>query len=134
MISCSAVFTEKKKEKEGWRGTWWYSQEADPNVLRFFSIGVTWKLGRSVAHQNAFSEKWKKDNPTGLVSGLLLACRLAKCHGCDPLDLKLVRNECVWCLLAFHKCCTFFFINKNCKYIHKKCKYSPFLFLKVKML
>ena len=27
-----------------------------------------------------------------------------------------------------------FFINKNCKYIHKNYKYSPFLFLKVKML
>lgn len=29
-------------EKEGWRGTWaGYSQDADPNVVRLFSIGGT---------------------------------------------------------------------------------------------
>lgn len=135
MIFCSAVFTEKEIEKEGWRGTWaGYSQDADPNVVRLFSIGVTWKLGRSVAHQNAFSEKRKKDNLTG--SGFRAAARVSpgKVSRVWPTILKAGKK---WvCLMSsgFSQVLYIFFINKNCKYIHKNYKCSPFLFLKVKML
>lgn len=114
--------TYRKREK-----TWLIWSRYRSRCHNIFSIWVTWKPWIH-STSKCFLRK-KEERQSDQVRFQSCCMSIAWLSVMDNLQnlTKLVRNECVWCLLlAFHKCCKFFFINKSCEYIHTNYKYFPF--------